>query len=226
MDFVRFRDTHGPGKASRDHAVSDFDLGPDEYFGEETAALYVPESRWLLVQYNHFGVRPNAMASYFSYFDQQQTNSYELSIKLDPDAERRFMETNDVRRVELDLDLTQMRAADRDRGLGLGTVAQYGANLNGAKLKLTLSVGMDRKRRLGGQVKDAVTDMIQNSEMVTGAQIAGRETPEGQVEVIDLLEEKLTAEASITIGPGRRLDQEERFRALIWARNHWRDILR
>ncbi len=66
VDFVKFRDTHGPGKASRIHALSDIDFAPDEYFGEETAALYVPETRWFLVQYNHYGVRSSAMAAYFS----------------------------------------------------------------------------------------------------------------------------------------------------------------
>ncbi len=136
------------------------------------------------------------------------------------------METNEVRRVELDLDLTQMRAKDRELGLGLGTMAAYGADLNGAKLKVVLSVGMERKRQLKARIKDGLMDMVQHSKMVIGAKLIGRETPEGQIEVVDLLDGKLIAEAIISIGPGRRLDQEERFRALISARNHWRESLK
>ncbi|MBB6245692.1 DUF6731 family protein [Rhodanobacter sp. A1T4] len=225
IDFVKLRDTHGPGKASKDVAVNDIALAPDEYFGEETAALYIPQKKWLITQYNHYGVRPSAMAGYFSSYAANQANSYELTIKLDPDAQRRFLAANEVRRFEMALDLTKMRAKDRQQGIGLGTIAAIGADLDGAKLKITISVGTERKRRLTGRVKDALTQMIQHTDMVTSAQIAGRETPDGHIEVVDLLDEKLVTESHITIGPGRRLDQNERFRALAWAWSNWRNVL-
>lgn len=225
LDFVKLRDTHGPGKATRDASVSDIQIAADEVFTEETAVLYIPEKKWLIAQYNHYGVRSSAIAGYFSSFATNQTNSYELNIKLDADAERRFQAANEVRRFEIGLDLTQMRAQDRTLGLGLGEVARIGAGMDGAKLKLVLSVGSERKRHLIGRVKDALKDMIDNTVMVTSAEIAGRENPDGHIDVVDLLDEKLAIESNITIGPGRRLDQAERFKALKSAWSGWRHLL-
>jgi hypothetical protein len=226
MDFVKLRDTHGPGKAARDTAVSDLAIAPDEVFTEEAAALYIPEKKWLIVQYNHYSVKASMIAGYFTAFANNQTNAYELKIKLDADAERRFLAQNEVRKMEIGLDLTQMRAADRALGMGLGEIARIGADLDGAKLKLVLSVGAERNRRLVGQIKDGIMQMIRRTNMVTSAEIAGRETPDGHVDVVDLLDEKLSVDAHITIGPGRRLDQAERFRALRNAWIGWRQLLR
>src|SRR5690349_4036267 len=52
LDFVRFRDKQGPGRASRKAPTRGFNLKADESFAEETAALYVPSTMHMLVQYN------------------------------------------------------------------------------------------------------------------------------------------------------------------------------
>ncbi len=53
LDFVQIKMDHGPCRASRDSGVTGFDFNAEEGFGEETGALYHPNSGYILIQYNH-----------------------------------------------------------------------------------------------------------------------------------------------------------------------------
>jgi hypothetical protein len=225
LDLTKLRDTFGPGKAARDRVVEDLDLSADEVFGEETAGLYLPDQRWLLLQYNHYGVRPSAVAGYFSGYLANQPNVYELDVKIDADAERRFFSKNDIRRFEIGIDLHEMSEAHRAHGNSLTQVAELGEELGGAKLKLVISVGAARKETLAARTKDMIADFVRNTEGISHAEIAGRETQHDQIEVVDLLEQKLVFGDDVAVSPGRRVLPADRFKALRRAYGNWRHIL-
>src|SRR5712671_1150043 len=67
-DFVKIRMDHGPSKAGLTQPAKGFELKNDEGFGEETAFLWDSTNDWCVIQYNHFGVRPSAIAEYLSLF--------------------------------------------------------------------------------------------------------------------------------------------------------------
>ena len=65
MDFCKHRRA-GPGRASLDAETTGFNLDENEEFGEMTAVLYAPETRYIVIQYNHHGARFNSIAKYFN----------------------------------------------------------------------------------------------------------------------------------------------------------------
>lgn len=220
LDFTRLRDTHGPGKAKRSTLVEDLDIASDEFFGEESAALYVPDHGYLLVQYNHFGVRPKAIEAYFSEYLEGEVNVYEFNVVLDADAEQRFKNQKYLKRFEIGVDVTQLTAEDRNNGNALGAMADAAADLNATRMKVVISVGHDRERNLTG-AKKLLQRFMRGNGAVISAEVSGRETPDGQVEVVDLINEKLVAWERIKPGEGRRLAVEDRFKALRRTYGKW-----
>ena len=68
LEFAKERSI-GPGRMSPTTAISSVVLGQDELFGEETAALYLPSKKWLLILNSLYGVGPSRMADYFNALD-------------------------------------------------------------------------------------------------------------------------------------------------------------
>lgn len=226
LDFVRLRDTHGPGKASINKPIEGFHLGTDEFFGEETAALFIPATNWIIVQYNHFGVRPGQMALYFSHYKQDVANAYDFAIRLDQDVERRFRKQQHLRRISLAVDLNRMSSSDRTSGESLAQIARLGSALGANKLNVTLSVGYDRTASLAHNVKQALKGLIDgHPDAITHAEVSGRETTQGEIEVVDLIDEKLVHTEQVTIGEDRRLPFSGRCAALLRAYSQWRTQL-
>lgn len=227
LDFVRLRDTHGPGRASRGRAVQGFELDDDDYFGEETAALFLPATGYLLMQYNHYGVKPRAVAEYLGQYLENVTNAYDFFVKADPNAERVFQRQNIIRRLELGIDLAEMNTEDRAAGRSLGEMAKLAKAMGGRKLKITISVGMDKKSGLSARTKESIADLLLNEAgALTKAEVAGRETADSDTEVVDLLQHKLTTLQTVKLGKDRRFPFEDRRKALKRAYDEWKPVLR
>jgi len=222
LDFTRIRDTHGPGKTSRVKPVEDIPMEEDEFFGEEAAALYLPDRRYLLVQYNHFGVRPQAMQTYLSNYLDNEVNIYTFNIVLDPTAENTFRRQTLIKKFEIGVDLTKLTAANRRAGNTLREMADAAAHMDGARMKIQVSVGMDRQGRLAGGVKHVIESFMRNNDAVLTAIVTGRETPTSDIEVVDLVEQKLVHADLITPTDGRRLAQVDRYRTLMRAYTKWK----
>ncbi|HAS8528874.1 TPA: hypothetical protein I7769_20465 [Vibrio vulnificus] len=105
LDFVKFRDVHGPGKAARDTPVTGFEFDEGEVFCEETAAIYFPATGYILIQYNHHGVRAAAVEEYLSIYTADPDNQYTLRPKYDEDADRRFDNRAATKKITLAMTL-------------------------------------------------------------------------------------------------------------------------
>jgi len=220
IDFTRIRDTYGPGKARRDTPVEGLDIGEDEFYGEEAAALYLPDQSYLLVQYNHYGVRPGAMQSYFSDYVDNEVNIYSFDVVLDKSAEARFKRGKYLTRFEIKVDVEELTKADRDGGGALAEAAATAARLNARTMTVAMSVGHERRRNLVG-AKEVFWNFVNGNGAVESAIVSSRETPEGQTELIDLIKGKLVHTVEITPDAHRRLAAKDRFRALSQAYDKW-----
>lgn len=92
LDFVKFRQTQGPGRGKKKAKTEGFEFKRGESFAEETAALYDPATNYMLVQYNHSGVRAGSIAQYLSDYDGASANIYSLNPKYDPETERKLQQ--------------------------------------------------------------------------------------------------------------------------------------
>ncbi|MFN4056424.1 MAG: DUF6731 family protein [Alishewanella aestuarii] len=231
MDFVRIRTSHGPGKVGRDSEVEGFEFEEEEGFGEETAALYDPATGYMLIQYNHFGVRAGAIADYFSAYDGTENNLYTFKPKYDEDVERRLLNHGITRKISFCLDVTRMSEQDRQRGRPLSEAIDYGRQNGADKIKVEISVQGERNRSLAQGALDGLTALRsilgQNPDAVTKLEVSGKENQDSVTEVLDLIAHRLSVEFNdLVLGADLRYPRDERWRALTRAKNGWRQVLR
>lgn len=231
MDFVRIRTSHGPGKVGRDSEVEGFEFEEEEGFGEETAALYDPTTGYILIQYNHFGVRAGAIADYFSAYDGTENNLYTFKPKYDEDVERRLLNHGITRKISFCLDVTRMSEQDRQRGRPLSEAIDYGRQNGADKIKVEISVQGERNRSLAQGALDGLAALRsilgQNPDAVTKLEVSGKENQDSVTEVLDLIAHRLSVEFNdLVLGADLRYPRDERWRALTRAKNGWRQVLR
>lgn len=231
MDFVRIRTSHGPGKVGRNSGVEGFAFEEEEGFGEETAALYDPASGYLLIQYNHFGVRAGAIADYLSAYDGIENNLYIFKPKYDQDVERRLLNHGITRKISFCLDVTRMSEQDRQRGRPLSEAIDYGRRNGADKIKIEISVQGERNRSLAQSAIENLSALRailgENPDAVTKLEVSGKEDQDSVTEVLDLIAHRLSVEFNdLTLGADLRYAREQRWPALIRAKNGWRQVLR
>ncbi|HHA2904273.1 TPA: DUF6731 family protein [Stenotrophomonas maltophilia] len=224
LDFVRLRDVSGPGKGSDLTAVEDLDIKANEFFGEEAAALFFPEKGYLVVQYNHHGVRPAAMVQYLSQYMEQEANDFEIAAVLDADADAKFGRMKHVRRFSVAVDLDKLTDKQREAGVGLGEALNRASKMNGARISIQVSVGHDPNRTLHG-VKTWLNKMLKTDALIS-AEVAGREAPDGEISPLDLIAEQLTNVIDINPGTGKRLPWDARLRALGDTAIRWKERMK
>ncbi len=229
LNFVRMRDAHGPGKVSKNKKLTGFDLQANEYFGEDTAVLYDQSTRYAIVQYNHWGVRPNGLEQYLSSYKQDATNIYDLKVKLDLDSERKFQSQNVKRRIQIGIDLTKMQSSDLKARRSLTQMAEIGKDVGADRIYLTLSIGSrDRKNSLkesATKLLNAIRNKIE-PEAITQLVSYGSSSPEEPFETVDLLEEKIYKIENVDVGTDRRITLENRIKALSRAMSAWSKLMK
>lgn len=230
VDFVRIRTDHGPGRVGRDAEVEGFDFDDEEGFGEETAALYDPATGYMLVQYNHFGVRAAAISDYLSAFDASATNLYTLKPKYDEDVERRLLNQGITRKVAFTIDVSKMSAQDRQRGEPLAEAISYGRDTGADRIKVEILVNRERKDGLTEKALNGINSLRriigQNPDAVSKLEVSGKEDRDSVTEVLDLIGQRLSSEFSdLKVGQDLRYPRDERWNALIRAKSGWNRIL-
>ena len=232
LNFVRNRTGHGPGRFHSTQSIQGFTFASGESFGEDTAALYDPQTRYMYIQYNHIGVRHSAMATYLSMYSGHEPG-YRIAPKLEQDAERRFQNQDITRRIELGFDLTKMTAADRIAGNSLTRVAEIGGEYAADKLYIALTISARDPRKSLSSIKDDVLSLLPLAGVFKAMAYGGDEPPvtvtqsksgklkekvgKGEFEPIDLLEELIEKEISIPLGADYRMPLVSRYDALKTA---------
>lgn len=231
MDFVKFRQTQGPGRGKKKARVEGFEFKKGESFAEETAALYDPATKYMLVQYNHSGVRAGSIAHYLSDYDESATNIYDLNPKYDPETERKLQRKAIKKSLSFRIDVTQMTAQDLKDGIALEKAIAFGRDCSAGQITVELSAGGTRDKSLKGKIGDTLSALRKlaqsNPEAVQSVKVGGKETEDAAIEILDLLTERLHIELSdIKPGIDLRLPLEDRWKGLVRARNGWKRVLK
>lgn len=231
MEFAKFRATQGPGRGKKNARVEGFNFKKGETFAEETCALYDPATGYILIQYNHSGVRSGAICNYLSDYDQSARNVYTFNPKFDPDTERRLLKKAIKKRLMFKLDVSAMTAEDIKRGVALRDAVALGQKCEAGIIDIELSAGGDKTNGLRGtvyEVMGSLRDLWQrNPEAVRSLRVAGKTDEDDAIEVLDLLTQRLYVELEdIKPGLDLRLPLEDRWRGLSRARNSWKNILK
>ncbi|EIV8492865.1 hypothetical protein MA617_004391 [Vibrio vulnificus] len=230
LDFVKFRDVHGPGKAARDTPVTGFEFDEGEVFCEETAAIYFPATGYILIQYNHHGVRAAAVEEYLSIYTADPDNQYTLRPKYDEDADRRFDNRAATKKITLAIDPRLLNQGDRDANTGLSQAIDLGNRSNASKVEITISAGRGRDRSLNRFVDRTITAarrlVNDNPDSVSRLDVGVVDNLDSKMQVLDLIAHRLMRNfTDINVGDDKRWPRESRYQAIARAARGWRRVL-
>ena len=231
FDFGRFRDDHGPGKASPNAETSGFTFEEDESFSEETAGLYIPKTRHIILQYNHHGTRAGSVEQYLSSFDDNNDYLFELQPTLDPDTDKRYENRKSTKSITFSVDPRQVTANDRKGGASLSQLLGYADKSGGDTVRITVST-RSRKIGLASNVVDKTIAKLRSINENTPGTVKDLQAriAEGVDEksvTLDLLEHKLThVFEDVPVDKDLRMSRKNRYNALGRARNSWKNKLK
>lgn len=230
LDFTNLRFKNGPGRANRTAPMTGFNLGPEDGFGEETAALYDPTEKVLLVQYNHHGPRASAICSYINYLWLGVMTDYELTIRLNLNASLKLQKQTILRKIQTKITPPKISSDMKNSGTSLESALSLSNSIGGNSIEITISAGRSKKSKLnfekGHEFISAIKQLMNNGDVVKKLEIEGRPSQGAPIETIDLIEEKIeTTIDNLTLGSDLRYTQSSRWEGLLRARNGWSTIL-
>lgn len=234
LDFVYLRDTHGPGKAGRNVAIQGFDMQVDDFFGEETAALYDPATGYLILQYNHHGVKARTVEGYLNKFfeGERAPSSYELAMKLDTESEVKLARKENITKARFKIAPIQMTAAHRAAGVSLDRVLRLNDSHHGASIEVTIAAERGNRLEQLGEMLDGLrglmqADRDQGTQVLSQFVLDAKAHLDERAEKIDMLLPGLVLEISdIEQGLDRRLTLASRWNALTRAARGWEPVMR
>jgi hypothetical protein len=230
LDFTKSRYENGPGKVSKATPITGFNLAENEGFGEETAALYDPAKKSLLIQYNHYGPRQSAISDYFSHINHTSPTIFAFNIKLDKTAEARLSQKNVIKKFHYKIATPSISSEMRHSNASLGQALGVSDSLNGKHIEITVSAGAgpDELNNSVFQKMLAGIKQLQSSDptIVESLVVTAKNTHDERSEAINLLLPmlKLTLEG-LVLGDDRRFTRESRWNALVRAHNAWKGLL-
>ena len=194
MDFCKHRES-GPGRAKLDDKTKGFKLKVDERFGEMTALLYDPKTHFVVIQYNHYGPRPGAIAEYLSEFVDD-------SLIFVPRLKDDILAEIDKKQFNTSLSFAYSSASlteSHKKMLGIGVTVEnlneIGSNVG--EVEITIKKGRSRSNRMENQTKflrKILNIFTKNENAIKSAKITGSMTPYDKPEVLDILNARIFKE--------------------------------
>ncbi len=221
LDFVKLRGTHGPGKASQTDPASGFEFKPGERFAEETALLYDSNSGVVFVQYNHHGSRVGIISEYFNIYTGNPKTSIEFLPKMTHDFERRLESKSIIKSVEISVSPAILQGTDRDLSIekALSMLEQSSGS---SRINMVLRAGKGKSKSLNNSKARSLINWIQSkisTGAISAAKIRAKNDIDSEIELIDMIAERLYSTQTITTGNDLRWPRQERYNCLSGARD-------
>ncbi|MFM8259335.1 MAG: DUF6731 family protein [Vulcanococcus sp.] len=220
-NFVIFRGGSGPVIVSEQRPMSEIAIKDDESFGEDTACLYDPQAKYLLIQYNHHGPKASAIQAYLAFAEGDLTHRYTLAPKLSEASEERIRGLRLVSKVEVTFAVPELISENNASSVSVGGALDL-AKKNGADT-LELVLG-NRRGLIDGAIKDLIVDLFKISPGDPGIKkltLRAQSAEDAPRETIDLIAERLCSEVDIPLRLGRRYSLADRWEQLAIARQSW-----
>lgn len=233
LDFSKGRTGHGPGQRSRQDTVADIDLPNDGEFAEDTALVYDVGSRYLALQYNHYGPRAKNIEEYLSLMDFRRGDlipdrdgapnyGYDFAVCLSQNAAARLDNIELFRDLEFSVALHGAQQVNLAEGHSLGQILDSPFPEGTETIKIAMKSARNRQ---GGMARRAVRAFIEGLQHLGGdvrnAKVQGKAADGSNVDPIDLIQDKLSAHVSIERTPGQRYSRDERWRHLAAQLRRW-----
>lgn len=231
LDFGKLRFDNGPGRATKIDPITGFRLGVGEGFAEETAALFDPGTKHMLIQYNHHGVRVRTIEEYLCNYDANQPNVYEFEPRLDPQVEAKLHNAIIFRRLTLGIKLGEITPAHKKQNVSLSRALDFANGVGALHLKLELGLGNDQISMLDKVKTNAIVKWAQKAigieeAAIDSLKVSAKPGIDQKLEIIDLLAPRISVEfINLPLGADLRVARNIRWDKLTGAHAGWKSSL-
>lgn len=220
-DIIRLRMDDLPVKGNLSGNIENLIFSEDEGIGEQTAFLFHPSTRILLLQSNQSGVLCPTFIKYF-----EMMGGLKEQIFIDPVIQSRTMEKldrmNDIQKFEIRVAGLDKMSIFRNQNLAVDELIKLSEEFRAPSITMNLAKTRRKQESLFlNSVKDTAMTMLrinsQYKQEVKKLRISGSIGEEEQI-YIDLLQDRMRE--SIIVKKKRTLDYSERRLALrqSWER--------
>lgn len=199
--LVKVREGVLPRAAFYDKGVEDISLKPNQGIGEETTFLYDPYFEVIIAQYNHHGLKFDAMAEYFRIITLDKEIDFEIIIE--PDAYRRLMSFGEVKKFEMKI--AAPTSTDFMQGHEMNQSLEKGIELaktfNAPNISVEISKGYAKEKISRKSVMGTVRNLLKQKKNVKKCRVTGAR----QGEVFDLIDEKLRYRYELNLSKNQKV---------------------
>lgn len=209
LSFLRLRETNLPSKAKIDKEAEPIELAEDEYIGEQAFAMYDQHLGVLMLQRNRHSLGPSGIEEYVNLvWASQSERIYLRPIRpVNPSGKARSASV--YRRITIRFaDMQNKTPVARPEGPilklfdALRTYQPFAA-------EVTMTMGHVRGATLDPEtVKDSITDILDNRDIITKAEVGFKVTDDASVELVDLFAGKLHDFIPVTLDKRESLASE------------------
>lgn len=223
LNFSKLRD-YSPGKGSTKGTTQPIAYGQGEAPSEETAMLYQPSTGFVAIQYNHYGLRSDAIAEYLSIFDSSASNNFEFNVQLKQTAQARLATKTIFTKLDIKVAPSSISSAYRQHNASLmAALDATGNSANPDTLSLTLTANKKNPNGLNiGGWLTSLQNLVLGGGGAQRVKVAGKDSINSKVDIINLIEEKESINYDkVRLDQGLRLDMNDRWHHLEKSYTKW-----
>ena len=204
-----------PSKKKLNHNKVPLELEDDEYIGEFNLLVYDAQYDLLIVQSNFFGLTVKQIATTLSILRQRIKDAINKSEKnkpkgivleplIDPSEIARIKRHNIYRRIVVKGSDYNFAAADDYKELPLNKAIANLSKIGGLNFNIELSMSRSARNKSIDvkqvrEIIDEVLNIRENDTVDVAMSIASKANEEEPVDVVNLIEPRLTSEISIEV---------------------------
>lgn len=215
-EMIRIRLDEVPLRASLSvGSIGPFDLEEDEGLGEETAFIYNVPMRVLVIQRNRFGVSPSKLAYYLK--KKGNINGF---IFFDPilqaEAFQRVSRMSVIRSFDIRVAGVENYQDFRDMGLSGNALANLMEGFHAPNVSVSVSMGRSPGSIIKGQLIADIRGALRlaGTNKVKKIRVTGKEDDLSEVEIIDILKDRMVEILTVPLDTNRRLSFDGRIASL------------
>jgi len=224
MDFTKRRTYNAPGYSRPGTETKDFEIEEGAGFGEQTAMVYSPDKESLAIQYNHHGLRPAAIATYFGMFaDNRHADSFEFRPVLNQDIYAKLLRSAVQTRFHCRIASEKITDSMYENNVPIATALKLRESNAAGHVEIDLSFGRDKR---GGALENIINliNPLKGNPAVEDLKVSVKEQIDDATEILDLLEHrecKIFPDEKLVLTSGLRFSYSSRIRALTGEFKSW-----
>ncbi|WP_323054986.1 DUF6731 family protein [Dechloromonas sp. A34] len=226
LSFLKFR-SEGPGRASPSTVAESIPLAEGESFSEDTAAIFDPESKALVVQYNHYGPRASAIEDYFTVWTGVQQAKYSFLLQINQAAQARLRNKKLFTRLNFRVAPDRISEHWKNANVSLADALKCTADI-GEGDWISVEISMDRRdHNRSLDIFDKIQAFVgladEPRDVVSHLEISGRDDIGEAVDPVNLINERVQKSyRDLPLDEGRRIPMEVRWNCLYDAYSTWK----